>query len=126
MLLRSAITDRGARLDIAVAGFLGGRLEKAFFYLRVFNPSAQSNRQSTLAAVYRRHKLEKREYEQRIREVERARFTPLVMSTSGGIELQLHSIKGSHPCCWFCLTKILHCRSEARDQMFPTQQRGAD
>ena len=44
MLHRSAITDDGACLDIAVYGFWGGRFEKAFLDVRVFNPSAQSNR----------------------------------------------------------------------------------
>ena len=36
----SAITDDGARLDIALYGFWGGRFEKAFL---VFNPSTQLN-----------------------------------------------------------------------------------
>ena len=82
----SAITDDGARLDVAVYGFWGGRFEKAFVDVRVFNPCAQSNHWSPLASVYRRHEQEKRrQYEQRIREVEHATFTPLVMSTTGGM-----------------------------------------
>ena len=32
---RSAITDDGARLDIAMYGFWGGRFEKAFLDVRV-------------------------------------------------------------------------------------------
>ena len=65
---------------------LGGRFEKAFMDVRVFNPSAQSNRRGPLTSVYRRHELEKkRQYDQRIREVERATFTPLVMSVTGGM-----------------------------------------
>ena len=83
---RSAITEVGARLDVAMYGFWGGRFEKAFLDVRVFNPSAQSNRHGSLASVYRRHELEKkRQYEQRIRDVEQATFTPLVMSTTGGM-----------------------------------------
>ena len=83
---RSAITDNGARLDIAVHGFWGGRFEKAFIDVRVFNPCARSNRQVSLASVYRRHELEKkRQYEQRVREVEHSTFTPLVMSATGGM-----------------------------------------
>ena len=39
---RSANTEDGARLDIAMYGFWGGRFEKAFVDVRVFNPSAQS------------------------------------------------------------------------------------
>ena len=82
----SAITDDGARLDIAVYGFWGGRFEKVFLDVRVFNPSTQSNRCGPLASVYRRHKQEKkRQYEQRVWEVEHATFTPLVMSSTGGM-----------------------------------------
>ena len=83
---RSAITDPGARLDIAVYGFWGSRFEKAFLDVRVFNPCARSNRQVSLPSVYRRHEQEKkRQYEQRVREVENATFTPLVFSTTGGM-----------------------------------------
>ena len=82
----SAITEEGARLDVAMFGFWGGRFEKAFLDVRVFNPSAKSNRRSSLTAVYRKHEQEKRrQYEQRVREVEHASFTPLVMSTTGGM-----------------------------------------
>ena len=83
---RSAITEDGARLDVAMYGFWGSRLEKAFLDVRVFNPSAQSNQHGSLASVYRRHEQEKkRQYEQQVQDVEHATFTPLVMSTSGGM-----------------------------------------
>ena len=83
---RSAITEDGARLDVAMYGFWGGRFEKAFIDVRVFNPSAQSNRRAPLSSVYRKHKQEKRrQYDQRVREIEHATFTPLVLSTSGGM-----------------------------------------
>ena len=53
---------------------------------RVFNLCAQSNRRSPLASVYRRYEQEKRrQYEQRVREVEHVTFTSLVMSTAGGM-----------------------------------------
>ena len=83
---RSAITEDGARLDVAMYGFWGGRFEKAFVDVRVFNPSAQSNRHGPLSSVYRKHEQEKRrQYDQRVREVEHATFTPLVLSTTGGM-----------------------------------------
>ena len=86
MTHRSANVEDGARLDVAVQGFWGGRFEKAFLDIRIFNPSARSNRQAPLQSVYRRHELEKkRQYEQRIREVEHATFTPLVLSSTGGM-----------------------------------------
>lgn len=83
---RSAINQDGARLDVAMYGFWGGRFEKAFVDVRVFNPSAQSNRQSSLSATYRKHEQEKRRhYDQRVRDVEHGSFTPLVLSTTGGM-----------------------------------------
>ena len=86
MLHGSANVEDGARLDVAMHGFWGGRFEKAFLDVRVFNPSARSNRQASLQAVYRRHEQEKkRQYEQRIREVEHGTFTPLVLSSTGGM-----------------------------------------
>ena len=81
----TAISDDGARLDIAANGFWGGRSERAFFDVRVFNPHAPSNRQP-LPTCYRKHENQKkRAYEQRVREVERGSFTPLVMSLTGGL-----------------------------------------
>ena len=81
----SAVTEDGARLDIAANGFWGGRYERAFFDVRVFNPMAPSNRQQSLAATYKKHeRIKIRAYEQRVREVEHGSFTPLVMSLTGG------------------------------------------
>ena len=80
----SANTDEGARLDIAMYGFLGGRFEKAFIDVRVFNPIESPK------SIYRRHEQEKRR--QRVREVGHATFTPLVMSATGGM-LLLHSLR---------------------------------
>ena len=81
----TAISDDGARLDFAANGFWGGRFERAFFDVRVFNPHAPSNRQP-LPACYRKHEnLKKRAYEQRVREIERGSFTPLVMSLTSGL-----------------------------------------
>ena len=81
----SAITDNGARLDIAVNGFWGGHHERAFFDVRIFNPHAPSNRQP-ISTCYRKHEnLKKRSYEQRVREIEQGSFSPLVMSATGGL-----------------------------------------
>ena len=82
----SSNAQDGARLDIPANGFWGGRFERTFFDVRVFNPHAPSNRHSN---CYRKHELEKkRQYEQRVREVEHASFTPLVLSATGGIANQ--------------------------------------
>ena len=82
----SAIRQEGARIDVPADGFWGSRFERAFFDVRVFNPFAPSNRSSSLSACYRNHEnVKKRGYEQRIREVERGTFSPLVFLSTGGM-----------------------------------------
>ena len=73
----TANVEDGARLDIAANGFLGGRYERTFTDVCIFNPHAPSNRNSDLATCYRkRERSKKRAYEQRVRKVEHASFTP--------------------------------------------------
>ena len=84
--LSSTKTQDGARLDIAVNGFWGGRHERTFCDVRVFNPYAPSNSNCPLPNTYRRHEREKKNtYERRILEVEHASFTPLIFPASGGM-----------------------------------------
>ena len=86
MSLKSSNSDDAVCLDVSARGVRGGRFERTFFDVRVFNPSAQSNRQPSLISVYRRHEKEKKRlYEQRVLEVEHSTFTPLVMSATGGM-----------------------------------------
>ena len=93
----SSNAQDGARLDIAANGFWGGRFERTFLDVRVFNPHAPSNRHSN---CYRKHELEKkRQYEQRVREVEHASFTPLVLSATGGIANQATVFYKRLACC---------------------------
>ena len=76
----------GAQLDIAASGFLSRTFQRTFFDVRVFNPHAPLNRHTQLSSCYRKHEqMKKRAYEQRIREVEHASFTPLVISATGGL-----------------------------------------
>ena len=51
----SANTEDGGQSDIAADGFWGGRFERAFFNVRVFNPYAPSNHTPTLSSCYRKH-----------------------------------------------------------------------
>ena len=82
----SANRQDGARLDVSANGVWGGRFQKTYFDVRVFNPLAPSNRNQAPASVYRKHELEKkRAYQQRIQEVEHSSFTPLVLSATGGM-----------------------------------------
>ena len=60
MTKRTANTAEGARLDIAASGFLGGRRERMFIDIRVFNPFAPSNRQMSLDKCFLMHEKEKK------------------------------------------------------------------
>ena len=82
---RSANTQDDARCDIRARGFWS-RGQDAFFDVRVFHPNASSYRNKDLASLYKLHEnAKKREYGERVREVEHAVFTPLVLSTCGGM-----------------------------------------
>eukprot|EP00117_Sycon_ciliatum_P006295 scpid69681/ scgid9895/ len=83
--LLSTTTADQARLDVAANGIWGGRFERTFLDIRVFNPYAASNRAASVSSVYARHEKEKRRrYEQRLLEVDRATFVPVVLSATGG------------------------------------------
>ena len=84
---KSANRQDDARADIHARGFWGRR-QSAFLDVRVFHPNAPSYRNYSIPShsVYRRHELQKkREYGERVREVEQASFTPLAFSTTGGM-----------------------------------------
>ena len=79
---RSANTEDGARLNIRARGFWNG-VQDAFFDVRVFHPNASSHRSMSLQAAFRRQEqAKKREYGERVPEVEHGVFTPLVLSTT--------------------------------------------
>ena len=74
-----------ARADIRARGFWG-RQQNAFFDVRVFHPNAPSYRNQSIPTAYQRQEqTKKREYGDRIRQIEMASFTPLVFSTTGGM-----------------------------------------
>ena len=84
---RTSIKGDEARLDVSVSGFWGGGgFERAFVDIRVFNPNAPSNRSQSLQATFRKHKQEKRrQYGERVREIEQTSVSPLIVSSSGGM-----------------------------------------
>ena len=85
----SANRQDGARLDVSANGVWGGRFQKTFFDVRVFNPLAPSNQSQTPAATFRKHELEKkRAYQQRVQDIEHSSFTPLVLSVTGGMGVE--------------------------------------
>ena len=83
----TANVEDEAHLDVSARGFWrGGRHQRGFFNVRVFNPTASSYRNTHIASLYRRFEREnmQRCYEQRVREVGMGSFTLLVFSTFGG------------------------------------------
>ena len=95
------------------------------FAMRVFNPLAPSNRNHALAAVYRKHKLGKKQAYQQ--EVEHSSFTPLVHSATGGMGneatifykrlalllAQKWDSPYSTPLCWLLRYSLLHSSFQA-------------
>ena len=75
-------SDANPQPDIAANGFWGGRFQRSFFDVRVFNPGAPSNQ--PFKSVYFHHEREKRcQYEHRVCECEYGYFTLLVFISSG-------------------------------------------
>ena len=74
----------GARADVSAIG-LWIPLNRAFLDIRVFNPLAQTNWSMTIDEMYKSHEAQKkREYADRILQVEKGTFTPVVFSCTGG------------------------------------------
>ena len=86
LFYRTANREDGARLDVVAESFWGKDRQRAFFDVRVFNPYAQSHRNTSLTQCYKQNELQKkRAYDQRVREIEHGSFSPLVFSTTGGM-----------------------------------------
>ena len=78
-------TEDNARLDVSARGIYSSH-ELTFFDVRISNPNAPSNRTITIADVYKRNEKEKmRAYSDRILQVEKGSFVPLVYTTTGGM-----------------------------------------
>ena len=82
---RSTNTIDEARLDLKARCFwrLG---QVAFFDVRITHPNAPTSRDQTVEQIYHRNDQEKkRQYNDRVMEIEQGTFTPLVYSTMGGM-----------------------------------------
>ena len=85
MQLRSANTNDDSRLDIKAKGFWQ-RGQTAFFDIRITHVNSASQKHRPTSAIFRSHEAaKKREYMQRVLEVEQGAFTPLVFGTNGGM-----------------------------------------
>ena len=77
--------DDGARLDVSTRGFWTS-MDLAFFDIRVYNSQARSNNLQSISQTYRKHEQAKKTaYLQRVLEIEKGSFAPLVMATTGGM-----------------------------------------
>ena len=73
-------------LDIAARSVSGRQYEKTYLDVCIFNPHTPTNRQDQLSQSYTKNEcVKKREYKQKVREVEHASFTPLVLVETGGM-----------------------------------------
>ena len=86
LLPQGTSKEDSARLDISARG-LWKPLDRTFIDIRVLHPQAQSNsRHKSLKQMYRSHEdLKKKKYNARVLQVEKASFTPVVFSTTGGM-----------------------------------------
>ena len=84
LTLKSANTSDQARLDIKAKGFWR-KGETAFFDVRVTHVNSKSSKNQTTKQIFNSHeKAKKREYLQRVLEIEHGTFTPLIFGTNGG------------------------------------------
>ena len=82
---KTTITANDARLDVAALG-VWNPMEKCFLDIRIFNSRAPTNMSKPIETTMRRHEEEKkRNYNDRVIQVEKATFTPVVFSTSGAL-----------------------------------------
>ena len=82
---RSAITGDEARLDIQARSFWM-RGQEAFLDIRVFDPNANRYLNATLTRCHEiNEKEKKRNYNNRILQIENGTFTPLVFSIYGSL-----------------------------------------
>ena len=74
-----------ARLDVSAVG-VWNPMERTFLDVRILHPNSPSYQGKPIEKLYEEHEnAKKRAYNQRVIQVERATFTPLIFSTSGGM-----------------------------------------
>ena len=101
-------TSDMARLDISARG-VNSKFERTFYDVRVTHPFADSNITLELQELYKKNECEKiTMYEERVRNSEKASFTPLVFSTTGGMG----------PKCEEAMKKLARMMSEKRGERY--------
>ena len=77
--------EDNARSDVSARGIFSSH-EVTFFDVRISNPNASSYKSLSLAEVYKKNEIEKmKSYSDRILQVEKGSFVPLVYTTTGGM-----------------------------------------
>ena len=77
-----------ARLDVSGVG-VWGNYEKTFLDIRVMHPNSPSYMNKSLDQVYAIHENEKKNnYLERVLQIEKGSFTPIVFSTFGGTGIE--------------------------------------
>ena len=84
-LPRSTVTGNEARADVSANGFWQ-RYQRAFFDVKVCNLLAPSYRLKSIGTTFASlEKQKKRAYNERILQIEKGTFTPLVFGVTGGV-----------------------------------------
>ena len=74
-----------ARLDVSAVG-VWSSMERTFLDVRVMHPNSPSYENKSPKEIYSQHEREKkRAYNDRVLQVEKGTFTPLIFSTTGGM-----------------------------------------
>ena len=80
---KTTTTDDNARLNIEANGFFESRSCRTFFDVKVFSPYAKSCLRSIQDSYKYHESIKKLKYEQRIMEVDKSTFCPLIFSCTG-------------------------------------------
>eukprot|EP00794_Sanderia_malayensis_P001042 gene1042-370_t len=81
-----------ACLDVSAKGIHSAQ-EVTFFDVQIANPNNASNGEKTLVEMYPSHEKEKmKSYNDRVLQVEKGSFVPLVYTTSGGMGQQCEAV----------------------------------
>jgi len=108
LALRTANQADEARLDIKAHGFWQ-RGQTAFFDLRVTHVNSSSQRNKSTSNIFKSHEMaKKREYLERVIEVEHGTFTPLVFGTNGGMGVE----------CQRFVKQLCACLAEKTDESY--------
>ena len=85
---RSGNVAQQARLDVSGIG-VWGSYERTFLDVRIVHPNAPSYANKSIEKIFETHeKMKKRNYNERVIQVEKGSFTPIVMSTFGGMGVE--------------------------------------